>query len=65
MKKMVLLVSIYISTAWKQHINFYNNIFFLNVGPPKEDIFSGHLLSPVFSVNYTHITITGSFLIYL
>ena len=22
--------------------------FFLNVGPPQEDIFSGHLLSPVF-----------------
>ena len=22
--------------------------FFFNFGPPKEDIFSGHLLSPVF-----------------
>ena len=22
--------------------------FFFNVGPPKEDIFSGHLLSPIF-----------------
>ena len=23
-------------------------LFFFNVGPPKEDIFSGHLLSPIF-----------------
>ena len=29
-------------------------IFFFNVGPPKEDIFSGHLLSPIFqSIFYT------------
>ena len=29
--------------------NFFSiKVFFLNVGPPKKDIFSGHLLSPVF-----------------
>ena len=26
---------------------------FFNVGPPKEDIFIGHLLSPVFHSSYT------------
>ena len=31
---------------------------FFNVGPPKEDIFSGHLLSPVFQT-LVHITITN------
>ena len=31
----------------------YFRIFF-NVGPPKEDIFSGHLLSPVFQFIITH-----------
>ena len=43
---------------FKQHKNF-----FFNVGPPKEDIFSGHLLSPVFQSIYTHFTITGSCLL--
>ena len=27
--------------------------FFLNVGPPKENIFSGHL-SPIFQSTFTH-----------
>ena len=30
--------------------------FFFNVGPPKEDIFSGHLLSPIFQSSL-HVTI--------
>ena len=29
-------------------INFKTFSFFLNVGPPKEDVFSGHLLCPIF-----------------
>ena len=43
-------------------IKIYQFFFFFNVGPPKEDIFSGHLLSPVFQ-SITHITITGSCLL--
>ena len=38
---------------------------FFNVGPPKEDIFSGHLLSPVFQSIYTYYInrfLLGSFL---
>ena len=27
-------------------------LIFFNVGPPKEDIFSGHLLSPVFQSSF-------------
>ena len=34
------------------YTNFF--FFFFNVGPPKEDIFSGHLLSPVFQSIFTH-----------
>ena len=30
--------------------------FFLNVGPPKEDILSGHLLSPIFQSSFLHVT---------
>ena len=30
--------------------------FFFNVGPPKEDIFSGHLLSPIFQSSILHVT---------
>ena len=33
----------------------YIYYFFLNVGPPKEDIFSGHLLNPIFQ-STLHIT---------
>ena len=33
-------------------------MYFFNVGPPKEDIFSGHYLSPVFHF-ILHITITN------
>ena len=29
-----------------------NPIIFFNVGPPKEDIFSRHLLSPIYITNY-------------
>ena len=35
----------------------YLHLIFFNVGPPKEDIFSGHLLSPVFQSSL-HITPT-------
>ena len=35
---------------------------FLNIGPLKEDIFSGHLLSPIFQASL-HITFTGLFLL--
>ena len=44
-----------IGTASKYvHILF----FFFYVGPPKEDIFSGHFLSPLFQ-STLHITITN------
>ena len=35
---------------------FINEVkqFFFNVGPPKEDIFSGHLLCPIFQSTFTH-----------
>ena len=33
-------------------------VFFFNIGPSKEDIFSGHLLSPIFQ-STLHITITS------
>ena len=36
----------------------YIFFFFFNVGPPKEDIFSGHLLSPLFQ-STLQITITS------
>ena len=40
--------------------------FFLNVGPPKEDIFSGHLLSPIFqSAIYITNYITSFILVQL
>ena len=32
----------------------FKKILFFNVGPPKEDIFSGHLLSPVFQSLSAH-----------
>ena len=30
-----------------------NVYIFFNVGPPKEDFFSGHLLCPIFQENYS------------
>ena len=33
--------------------NTYFLLFFFKVGPPKEDIFSGQLLSPIFQSSYT------------
>ena len=32
----------------------FKQINFFNVGPPKEDIFPGHLLSPIFQIIITH-----------
>ena len=37
------------------------NNFFLNVGPPKEDFFSGHLLSPIFHINSYKFTSYNSY----
>ena len=38
----------------KTYFYFRNHKAFFYVGPPKEDIFSGHYLSPVFQIIITH-----------
>ena len=43
---------------------YYYYYFFLNVGPPKEDIFSGHLLSPIFQSSIFTCYISIGFLPY-
>ena len=50
------LCGILVSNLWIQYFSLSSRgcVFFFYIGPPLDDFFSGHLLSPIFQSSYTH-----------